>query len=128
MTTITDPDKVKILVNYDVDPTKLTRVCADSDDMIKSLTNIDWSTDDYVFGILKEIGNVYAAWSLLIGWENTEYLEKAKEMKIQFDGLVEKFQKIPLPENKTNPDIDVAESEYTIHALNPDVPHWMDTY
>ena len=93
--------------------------------MIKSLTNIDWSTNDYVYGILKEIGATYAAWSLLIGWDKEEYFEKAKEMLRAFETLVTRFKEIPLPEDKVNVEIDVAESEYSIPALNPDIPHFM---
>lgn len=125
MTAITEAAKVKILCNYDVPTEKLTQVCGDADKMIKSLTNIDWSTNDYVYGILKEIGATYAAWSLLIGWDKEEYFEKAKEMLRAFETLVTRFKEIPLPEDKVNVEIDVAESEYSIPALNPDVPHFM---
>lgn len=126
--TITDRDKVEILCNYAIDETKLTKVCSDADDYIKSLTNIDWSSNDYVYGILKEIGACYAAWCFLVGWNKDEYFEKAKEMREMLDRLLERFEKIPLPEDKTNPDIDIAENEYTITALNPDIPHFLSTY
>jgi len=41
---------------------------------------------------------------------------------------IEEFHKIHLPESKTDPDIVVAESEYSIYQLNPDYRPFMSSY
>ena len=123
MTTLTDPESVKIKVKQAINPTDLTNAVNAADNIITSLTNVtNWTSDDYVFGLLQEIGACYAAWQILIGWDKEEYLDKSKEMKEQFETLLKKFSELPLPEDKTNQDIDIVASDYTIHQLNPDIP------
>ena len=131
VSTITNPDDVKILVKQDIDPTDLTNACNLADKQIVALTGlpIDQILDTYpAYGALEAISAVYAAWCILIGWDKSEYLDKSKEMMSNYLTMVKNFKEMPLPKELENPDLHISSSSYTIPALNPDISHYMSDY
>lgn len=129
--TITSTNDVKLLVKQDIDSTDLTNAIALADKQIVALTGLpisEISTSLPTYGALQAIAASYAAWCILIGWDKSEYLDKAKEMMQNYLTSVENYRKMPLPKELENPYITISESSYTIPALNPDIPHYKSSY
>jgi len=129
--TLTDENDIKRLVKQAINPTDLANAIIAGDRKIVALTNreIDeWSPSDNAYGQLQIVGATFAAWTILMGWDPKMYLEKAKEMWKAYMFEIEEFHKIHLPESKTDPDIVVAESEYSIYQMNPDYRPFMSSY
>jgi hypothetical protein len=129
--TITNPDEVKILVKQTINTTELANAVEAGDKRINSLTNreIDeWSPSDNAYGQLQAIGNTYAAWLILMGWDPKMYLDKAKEMRKAYEFELLEFRKLALPEDKSDPDVDIVESDYTHYKLNPNNSPFLSEY
>lgn len=129
--TLTDENDIKRFVKQAINPTDLTNAVIVGDKEIVALTNRDineWSETDNAYGRLQEIGALYGSWTILIGWDPKMYLDKAKELWKAYMYAVEQFKAMHLPEDKMDPDIVVAESEYTIYQLNPDYKPFMSSY
>jgi hypothetical protein len=129
--TITSEDDIKRLVKQNITPTDLTSAVAAGDKEIVALTNRDveeWSETDNAYGRLQQIGALYGSWSILISWDPAMYLEKAREMWKAYLYSVEQFRTMHLPEDRTNPDIVISESEYTTYKLNPDYEPFLSSY
>lgn len=129
---ITAEADVRRLVGRPIDVSQ-AQMLADAitagDREIKGLTGRDdWANTDSVFGTLQNIGAVYAAYTILIGWDKEEYLEKAKELWKSYVDAVASFRLIPLPEDKTDPNVDMAFSESLNPYVNPNNPHFMSQY
>jgi hypothetical protein len=128
---ITKEEDVKILVKQDIDPTDLSNAITLADKQLVSLLGIpldDVQTNDAVYGALESIGATYAAWQILIGWDKDEYLDKAKLMWQNYLTQLDNFRKMPLPNSLANTNIVMAESDYMIPSLNPDIPHFLSDY
>lgn len=127
---ITEADEIiRIINNPDVDPAKLARAVTAGDSKIFALTNRnDWNAGDLVFGELRNIGALYGAWTILVSYDSEEYLNKAKEVREALDNAISDFRKIPLGDDKTDPNFVVAESDYTTPKLNPDIPNFLSEY
>ena len=128
---ITNATDIKTLVKSDIDTAELANAAVLADKQIVALTGRpigDWDPSYPAYGALESIGAVYAAWLILSGWDKDMYLDKAKMMWQNYVTQVESFKKLPIPEDLTNPDVDIVESNYTIHALNPDVTNFLSYY
>lgn len=133
-TTITDENDIKRIVRG-INTTDLANAVTNGDKKIMSVTGrplSTWSENDPVYGQLQNIGSLYGAWSILIGWNKDEYLDKAKEVWKAFLHELEQFRGMPLPESTTSSGagsgIEISESDYGIHALNPAVPNYLSDY
>lgn len=129
--TITNPTDVKTLVKSDIDPDELANACVLGDKQIVAITGRkidDWNPDHAVYGALESIGATYAAWFILAGWDESMYGKKTDRMWQSYVKTIEEFKTLPIPEDLTNPDVDIVESDYGIHQLNPDVPNFYSYY
>jgi hypothetical protein len=127
---ITSEEDIRRLVKQNITPNDLASAIAAGDKEIVALTNRDieeWDPSDNAFGKLQQIGALYGAWTVLIGWD-VAYLEKSKELWRVFLYMVDQFKTMTLPEEKGNPAFAIAESEYTTSQLNPDVPPFLSSY
>lgn len=128
---ITDENDVKVLVKQTIKPEDLAAAIAAADKKIVAMTGRkieEWSPSDSAYGQLQSVGAAYAAWTILMGWNAETYLDKAREMRKAFENELNEFRKIALPENKTNPDIVFAESDYSHYKLNPDGRPFLSSY
>lgn len=128
--TITNSEDIKRLVKQQITPADLASAVEAGDKEIVALTNRDieeWDPSDNAFGKLQQIGALYGSWTILISWD-VAYLEKSKELWRAFTYMVDQFRTMHLPEDLTDPNIAIAESEYTISQLNPDVPPFLSSY
>jgi len=129
--TITNPADIQRLVKQSINSVDLASAVEAGDKEIVALTNRDiyeWNEADNAYGRLQEIGALFGAWQILIGWDANSYLDKSKEMYKAYINAVQQFKEMRLPEDKTDPNFDIAESVYTHYKLNPDFVPFMSGY
>lgn len=129
--TITNPADIQRLVKQNINSVDLASAVEAGDREIVSITNRDieeWNPSDNAYGRLQQIGALFGAWQILIGWDQTMYLEKSKEMRKAYIYAVEQFKTIRLPDDKTDPNFDIAESVYTHYKLNSEFVPFMSSY
>jgi len=128
---ITDENDIKRLVKQTIDPADLTSAVEAGDRKIVALTNRDineLTPDDNAYGQLQQVGATYGAWTVLMGWNKEMYLDKAKEMWKAYMFEIEQFKSMRLPDDKSDPNFEIAESIYTHYKLNPDYTPFMSGY
>jgi len=128
---ITDEDDIKRLVKQTITPADLASAVEAGDKKIVAITNRDieeWNPTDNAYGQLQQVGATYAAWTVLMGWPKEMYLDKAREMWKAYMFEVEQFKSMRLPDDKTDPNFDIAESVYTTYKLNADFTPFLSGY
>lgn len=128
---ITDEDDIKRLVKQTIPPADLTSAVEAGDRKIVTLTNRDiteWAPEDNAYGQLQQVGATYGAWTVLMGWPKEMYLDKAKEMWKAYLNEIEQFKSMRLPDDKSDPNFDIAESVYTHYKLNSEFVPFMSSY
>lgn len=125
--------EIQRLVKVTIQPTDLTNAVAAGNNAIQGVTGLDnavWDDDDPHFGPLTNIGATWGAFTVLFGWDKDMYLEKAKLMLDAYNQAVKIYKDMPLPDELSNPlqEDQIVVSEYGIHALNEDIPHFLSDY
>jgi hypothetical protein len=121
--TMTDPDQIKIFVKNTIAIADLTKAIEAGEEKIEALSGIsvnDWTPTMSGYGQLQLIGSMFGAWTILFGWDDKMYGAKAKELRTAYEEEVKQFQKMPIPSEQGNPNVVIAEGDYSHYKLNPE--------
>ena len=125
--------EIQRLVRDPILPADLADAVLAGNNQIQSVSGFElsaWSEGDIHYGPLVTIGALWGAYTILMGWDKDQYLDKAKQLLSSYETAVKHFKELPVSDNQVSSQLEdnIVVSEYGIHALNEDIPHYLSDY
>lgn len=97
---------------------------------IVAITNkSDWNPDEAIYQAVQNIGNLFAIWWIIRGWDDKMYGELKKQTYQAYRDSITDFKDSTFKDIDANPDFDIVTTPEVIPSLDNNVePYLSDWY
>ena len=128
---IVDPEMVVSgIAPATVDQTIIDDAVRVGNGKIVAITNkSDWDPNEAIYQAIQDIGNLYAIWWIIRGWDDKMYGELKKQTYQAYRDSITDFKDSTFKDIDANPDFDIVTTPEVIPSLDNNVePYLSDWY